>query len=203
VADLEAFYDFRGRTVVAVGAGGGQLVEYLRHAGEVIAVDRDREALERLEGRLAERGLARRSRLVAKELLDFHIPGDVVVFEFCLHLMDEPERALAHARGLAPDVVVIDHAPGSRWSWYAAEDPGVEACWKAVQRAGIRTQTTAEAYQRFSNYAALKAKLASQGPQSRERVVAFRRQRAIMIPMPYRLALLPRLGSAAGAPAAD
>jgi predicted RNA methylase len=190
VADLRAFYDFSGRTVVAVGAGGGQLVEYARPARQVIAVDRDPAALGRLLLRLRECGMADKFTLVAKDLLDVHARADVVLFEFCLHETAEPGRALAHARALAPDVVVIDHAPGSRWSWYAAEDRGVEACWRAVERAVIRTETTAEAYQRFSHHAALRAKLAAQGPASRERIADLRGRRAITIPMPYRLALV-------------
>ena len=29
---------------------------------------------------------------------------------------------VAHARTLAPDVVVFDHAPGSEWIYYGAEE---------------------------------------------------------------------------------
>ena len=32
--------------------------------------------------------------------------GDVVYFEFCLHEMDDPAKALIHAKSLAPDIVV-------------------------------------------------------------------------------------------------
>jgi predicted RNA methylase len=153
VADLSAFYDFTDRIVVGVGAGGGQLVEYARPARQVIGVDPDIAALERLRRRLLECGLVDKFRLLAKDLLEVRPGGDVVLFEFCLHEMVEPERVLAHARELAPDVLVIDHAPGSRWMWYAAEDAGVEACWKAVERGAIRREQTAEAFQHFSDYA--------------------------------------------------
>jgi len=37
---------------------------------------------------------------------------DVVYFEFCLHEMHDPEKALIHAKKLAPDIVVFDHSPG-------------------------------------------------------------------------------------------
>ena len=190
VRNLWNFYDFTDRIVVSVGAGGGQLVEYARPASRVIAVDRDAAALARLTARLLECGLSDKFTLVASDLLDVRPRGDVLLFEFCLHEMAEPERALAHARELAPDVVVIDHAAGSRWSWCAVEDGEVEAGWRAVDRGAIRRQETVEAFQQFADYAELEAKLASQGPESRKRIGPYRGQRAISIPMPYRLALL-------------
>jgi ubiquinone/menaquinone biosynthesis C-methylase UbiE len=190
VLNLLAFYDFTGKTVVAVGAGGGQLAEYARPVRQVIAVDRDANALARLAARLPECGLADKFRLVAGDLLDVSPCGDVVMFEFCLHEMADPDRALAHARRLAPDVLVIDHAPGSLWSWHAAEDGMVEAGWKAVERRVIRRERTVDAWQRFADYAELEAKLAMQGPSSVERIESHRGQTGIAIPMPYRLALL-------------
>jgi len=190
VLNLSAFYDFTGKIVVAVGAGGGQLVEYARPARQVIAVDRDATALERLAARLPECGLVDKVTLVAGDLLDVRPGGDVVVFEFCLHQMADPGRVLAHARELAPDVLVIDHAPGSLWEWYAAEDSKVEAGWRAVERDVIRREQSVEAWQHFPDFAALEAKLAPQGPGSLERIDPLRGDRAISIPMPYRLALL-------------
>ena len=190
VLTLSTFYNFTGRTVVSVGAGGGQLVEYARPAHRVIAVDRDAVALEQLAARLLECRMADKFTLVKSDLLDVRPRGDVILFEFCLHQMTEPERALAHARELAPDVLVIDHAPGSRWSWYAAEGGMVQAGWRAVDRGTTRRLQAAEGLQDFADYAELEAKLAAQGPVSLERVRPFRGQRAISIPMPYRLALL-------------
>jgi ubiquinone/menaquinone biosynthesis C-methylase UbiE len=190
VRNLAAFYDFAGKTVVDVGAGGGQLVEYARAAARVIAVDRDAAALQRLAARLAECGLEGTFTLLEGDLLALRPRGDVVLFEFCLHQMPDPHRALAHARGLAPDVVVMDHAPGSAWEWYAAEDRRVEAAWRAVERAGTRREQDVDAVQRFPDHAALEARLATQGPLSHERIGRFRGQEAIAIAMPYRLALL-------------
>jgi predicted RNA methylase len=190
VASLVAFYDLTGKTVVAVGAGGGRLVEYARPARRVIAIDRDEAAIEQLAARVRECEMADRFTLLKADFLTVRPRGDVVLFEFCLHQMSEPERALGHAADLAPDVLVLDHAPTSRWSWYAAEEGKVEAGWKAVERGSIRRRHTVEAFQHFRNYAELEAKLASQGPTSRERIGTLRGQRAISIPMPYWLALL-------------
>ncbi len=190
VANLAAFYDFSDKTVVSVGAGGGQLVEYARPARRVIAVDQDEAAMRRLAARLRECGLVDRFTLVTGDFLAVRPSGDVVLFEFSLHEMAEPERALSHARELAPDVLVIDHAPVSRWSWYAAEEGSVEAAWKAVERESIRRQENVEGFQSFHDYAELEAKLAPQGPKSLERIGIHRGKKAISIPMPYRLALL-------------
>lgn len=189
-SSLAAFYDFADRTVVDVGAGGGQLVEYARPARAVIAVDRDGAALARLAARLAECGLAGKFTLVESDVADVAAKGDVVLFEFCLHEMPDPERALAHARTLAPDVVVIDHAPGSPWSWLAAEGDQVDAAWKAVERHVLRRQRLVVAWQHFRDYDELAAKMAGQGPESLRRMRSHRGQANIAIPMPYRLALL-------------
>lgn len=186
---LAAFYDFGGRTVIDVGAGGGQLIDYARGARKVIAVDCDARALARLADRVRGRGLDDAFVLLNRDFLDVSATGDVVLFEFCLHLMAAPERALAHARQLAPDVVVVGHAPGSPWSWCAAEEGGVETAWKAVERVGIRQQRDVMASQNFADYAELEAKLAGCAPESVVRIQARRWQTNIEIPMPYRLAL--------------
>jgi SAM-dependent methyltransferase len=190
VRNLVTFYDFAGKSVVSVGAGGGQLVEYARQAQRVIAVDHDGAAIERLVTRIGEHGLTEKFTILQGDLLTVRPSGDVVLFEFCLHQMADPKRALAHARELAPDVLVIDHAPGSLWEWYAAEDGQVEAGWRAVERGKVRRQQSVEAWQLFPDYAALEARLALQGPVSLERIGRHRGESAIAIPMPYRLALL-------------
>lgn len=187
--NLGEFYDFAGRTVIDVGAGGGQLIDYARGARNVVAVDSDAEALARLADRVRERGLDDSFVLVNRPFLEASNSGDVVLLEFCLHLMAAPERVLAHARRLAPDVVVIGHAPGSLWSWCAAEDEGVEAAWKAVEAVGVRRHRDFMASQFFANYAELEAKLAGCAAESQVRIQDRRGQVDFTIPMPYRVAL--------------
>jgi len=113
-----------------------------------------------------------------------------VLFEFCLHQMPDPERVIEHARALAPDIVVLDHAPSSVWSWYAAKEEKVGAAWKAAEKWPIRRWRAVEASQEFRDFGELEARLASQGPASRERLRPFRGHAPISIPMPYWLALL-------------
>ncbi len=189
VTNILAFYDLADKTAVVVGAGDGQLIEYTRPSRHVIAVDQDEAAVGRLAARASETGLAEHFTFVTSDFLDVGPRGDVVFFEFCLHLMTDPERALAHAAELAAEVVVVGHAPGSRWSWYAAEDLGVEAAWRAAE-GRIRRRRDVEAFQHFGDYAELEARLANQGSESLARISPLRGQTAIAIPMPYRLALL-------------
>jgi len=190
VANLREFYDLADKTVVSVGAGGGQLVEYARTVRQVIAIDRDAAAIERLAARARDSELADRFTLVTSDFLDMQPRGDVLLFEFCLHQMAEPERALEHARRLAPDVVVLDHAPHSQWSWCASEEAMVAAAWTAVCGKVVRRQKDVDAVQRFANFGELESRLSQQGPESRGRIEKYRGQTAISIPMPYRLALL-------------
>jgi hypothetical protein len=190
VESLTGFHDFADRALVAVGAGGGQLLAYARPARRVIAVDHDAAALARLATRAGELGMGDRMEALHADFLAVRPAGDVVVLEFCLHQMAEPAPALDHARELAPDVVVIDHAPGSPWSWLAAEDEAVRRGWAAVAARSPRRQQDVEGWQRFRDHAELEARLAAQGALSRERVAAWRGGEPLAIAMPYRLALL-------------
>ncbi|MCK7462089.1 MAG: serine hydrolase [Sphingobacterium sp.] len=122
VADLLAFYDLGDKTVLSVGAGGGQLIEYGRTARKVLALDSDALALEKLRENLEAAGLEDRFEPVLGDFFAIDLKADVVLFEFCLHEMADPGAAVERARGLAPAVVVFDHGPGSEWSYLAAEE---------------------------------------------------------------------------------
>lgn len=190
IRNLLGFYDFTGRTVVSVGAGGGQLVEYGRGARKVFAVDSDGAALERLAAALETRGLTESFELVPADLLAARCRGDVVLFEFSLHEMPDPDLALAHARTLAHDVLVLDHAPGSEWAFHTAEEEKVRASAAALRRFGVRSERRFKAEQRFADHAELLAKVAVQGPVAVERAERFRGATGIVIPFGYSITLL-------------
>jgi predicted RNA methylase len=190
VANLTSAYDFAGKIVIHVGAGGGQLIGYASSCRKVVAVDNDEAALERLERRVAELALEKTVSVVACDFYDLELPGDVVLFEFCLHEMRDPAAAIDLARAMAEDVVVIDHLPESRWSWYANEDKAVAGAWKAIAAKGTRTMQSFEALGTFDSYAELQAKLASMGDESLRRIDELRDRTAIEIPVPYGVALL-------------
>lgn len=179
------FYDFNGKVVVSVGAGGGQLVEYSRGAKKVIAVDHDPGAIISLKESLKARGLEKKFKLIEGDFDELDLKGDVVLFEFCLHEMPDPGRSLERAGAMAPEVVIIDHFPGSEWAYFAAEEDKVEVTWNAVERLGAKKRVSFEAVQHFRDYQELLSKVEQQGDLSILRIQQFVDGKDIAIRMPY------------------
>ena len=188
--DLSRFYDFTGKVVLYVGAGGRQLLAPSVRIRRWIAIDKDAEALHQLKTEAAAMGAQDFVEVIEARFEEVTRPGDVVYFEFCLHEMDDPEVALTHARSLAPDIVVYDHSAGSEWIFYGAEEDRVVLSSAAMQRFGIRRRETFVAEQRFGTFDELLAKVAPQGPLAIERVQRFAGATDIVIPMAHELDLL-------------
>ena len=185
-ANLRRFYDFSGKSVICAGAGGGRLLDPTVKPKKFIAIDRDAAAI----AGLAAMAMPFTIEFLCAKFEDVSLPCDVVYFEFCLHEMDDPDAAFAHARTMASDIVVFDHLPDSKWSFYAAEENQVRRAAEAVERVGVKRRETFCTEQRFKDHAELAAKLASQGPVAIERAQDFAGMTNIVIPMPYGLALL-------------
>jgi SAM-dependent methyltransferase len=190
ISELLAFYDFGGKTVLWVGAGGGQMAAFVRATKRVFAVDRDPIALDKLKESLASAGLERSVTLVQSDFLRTDLHVDTVLFEFCLHEMDDPEAALKHAGTLAPDTVVIDHRPGSEWSYYVGEEDKIAASWAALARFAPGKQAERKATHFFEKYDDLFQKLKGQGEKSLARIEKFKGRADIRIPMLYGFALV-------------
>jgi tRNA G37 N-methylase Trm5 len=190
VENLRGFHDLDGRVILSVGAGGGQFLDVYRDAGKILAVDSDPAALRQLEAAVAARGLQDRVELVRGDFFEVTRRGEVVLFEFSLHEMPDPAKALLHARSLAPEVVVFDHAPGSEWAYHTVEEDKVLRSTEAMERCGIKRRAVFEGEQRFKDYGELRDKVASQGPTAIERIARFQDRRDIVIPMRYLAALL-------------
>jgi len=190
VADLLAFYDLTDKTVLAVGAGGGQLIEYGRPAAKVLALDSDAQALEKLRESLKAAGLEDKFEPILGDFFAADLKADVVLFEFCLHEMADPGAAVERALGLAPAVVVFDHWPGSEWSYIAAEEEKVAAGWAAVGRFPVKKTRMYETVQIFGGYEQLYQKVKGQGETALARIAAFKGRTDIRIPMSYGLALI-------------
>ena len=188
--NLRRFYDFTGKVVLFIGAGGGQLLEPSTPTRKLIAIDKDVGALRQLKADIIAKGLQDSVEVVGVSFEEVTLPGDAVYFEFCLHEMDDPEKALIHAKSLAPDIVVYDHSPGSEWIYYGAEEDKVSRSSAVMQRCGIRRRQTFQAEQRFGNYTELLAKVRPQGPLAIERAQRFAGATDIVIPMSYELNLL-------------
>jgi len=188
--NLSSFYDFTGKVVLFVGAAGRQLLDPAARTRKVIAIDRDVEGLRELKAKIIAQGLQDSVEIVDASFEEVTLHGDVVYFEFCFHEMEDPEKALAHAKSLAPDIVVYDHSPGSQWIYYGAEEDRVSLSSAVMERFGIRRHQTFHAEQRFGDYAELFAKLSPQGPLAIERAQRFAGATNIVIPMSYELNLL-------------
>lgn len=179
VQQLTDFFAFDDKTVLYVGAGGGRLLGPAARTKRLIAIDRDAASL-------ASVNLEK----VVAEFEDVQIAGDVVYFEFCLHEMKNPLKALQHARTLAPDIVVFDHAPDSKWAFFGVEEELVKRSAAAMKQFGIRDSRALHAEQHFRDHAELLARVKGQGEVAIARAQRFQGMTDISIPMDCELVLL-------------
>jgi len=189
-ADLTSFYDFGGKSVVYVGAGGGQLLGPESRVRKVVAVDSNADSLKGFRSEAKSKWAGIPVRFVPHEFETVHLHGDVVYFEFCLHHMDDPRAALDQAHSMAPDIVVMDHLPGSRWIYYGAEEERVLRGAEAAESFGIRRSKRLTINQKFKDYEELAARLAGEGEVSRRRALELKGRKHIRIRMDYGLLLL-------------
>ena len=189
-ANLTKFYDFKGKYTLYVGACRGQLLGPASGVSKVLAIDSDAESLKGFRSEAQTKWAGIPVRFIPRSFDTVNLKGNVVYFEFCLHQMADPHEALIHAHSLAPDIVVIDHLPKSKWIFYGAEEMRVLRSTKAIVSFGIRCRKRFTAQGRFKDYEELKARLSEQGEMSRQRVLAFEGAKNIRIQMDYGLYLL-------------
>jgi SAM-dependent methyltransferase len=190
--DLLSFYDFTDKTLLCIGAGGGQFLGPDHPARRVVAIDQDAAALDQLHAAVARHGLTERFHFVHGDFLTMDLParGDVALFEFCLHEMADVELALTRAAALAPDVVVFDHGRRSEWAYYVVEEIKVARAWQALERFPVVRHQEFAGEQRFADHAELLAKVEPQGELAIQRSERFKGRSDITIPMTYELALV-------------
>ena len=188
--NLRSFYDFRDKNVLHIGAGGGQLIGYAGITRSVLAVDIDQEAASRLDEAVRERGLSHKFEIEVADVMSISAVADVVYFELCLHEMAEPGKALKHALSLAPEVLIIDHHPDSRWAWYILESEKADRSWAAARELGVIREQSYDAEQYFSNYSELQAKVEVMGDRAVARISEFKGKSDITITMKYVIALI-------------
>ena len=189
-ASLTRFYACEGKSAVCVGAGGGLLLPPSSGVTRVVGIDRDAEALRRFRADSKGKWEGVPIRFVPRLFETVRLRGDVVYFEFCMHMMKSPRGALEHARALARDVVVMDHLPGSEWVYYWAGEEEVARSTRALESFGVRRRKTFSAEQRFADGAALAERLAEEGDESKRRVLGLKGAKDIRIRMDYGLYLL-------------
>jgi 2-polyprenyl-3-methyl-5-hydroxy-6-metoxy-1,4-benzoquinol methylase len=190
VRNLTAFYAFAGKSMLHVGAGGGQFVAFAARARRVVGVDPDRGALELLRAAVRAAGLQDRYHPRCAEVLTVLEPTDVVLFEFRLHEMEDRKAALAHARTLAPETLIVDHSPDSPWARYCGEEAQVASNWEVTEAARPIRVARYHGTQTFHDFAELEAELGTLGEPTPTRITPFRGLTDFSIEMPYRFALL-------------
>ena len=190
INNLLSFYDFKNKTIVSVGAGGGQFIWYAKVAKHVIAIDNNKAALDRLKENISINGLTDKFTLIHSNFSQTNVKGDVVLFEFCLHEMDNPQRMLQLAKKVANQVVIADHGVNSQWAFIADETTKAENSWAQVLKNRTQKLVTHKAEQYFQNYNQLYEKVKVQGQNSIDRISEFKECSDIVIPMEYTFALI-------------
>ena len=188
--NLYEFYDLADHTIITVGAGEGQLIGYGNKAKKVLAIDYDREALDKLRDNLIKAGLEEKFSLIHSDFSILDLRGDVVMFEFCLHEMDNPESALKHAKTMAPDIIVLDHITGSEWAFIGAEEEKIEKSWTALMGLNPRKVQKFDTIQFFHDDEELYQRVKLQGETTIERIQCYKGKTNITIPMTYGIALI-------------
>ena len=190
IGNLLTVYDFSGRTIIVVGGGGGQFIEYGRSARQILALDNDAAAIQKLRENLKKAGLEDKFTPILGYFYEAYFNGDTVLFEFCLHEMSDPEAAVRRAQTMASDVIIIDHWPGSEWSYYTAEDEKVAASWASLESFSFRSGQKYDALHFFCDYDELRQRVKDQGDLSLGRIEKFRTQKDISIRMSYGIAVI-------------
>ena len=186
------FYDFKDKTLVFIGAGGGRSISYAHAPRRIVAIDQNATSLDELRGAVAKSSVRDKFEFVHGDFLAIDLPalGDVAVFDFCLHEMADVTLALTRAGKLTPDVIVFDHGRDSEWAYYIVEEAKVSLSWKALERFTVVKHYVFATEQRFGNHAELLAKVKPQGEIAIQRIERFKGKTEIAIPMTYELALV-------------
>ncbi|WP_320053305.1 methyltransferase domain-containing protein [uncultured Acetobacteroides sp.] len=190
VANLLSFYDFTDKTIVSVGAGGGQFIEYGRSAKKVYAVDNDKYALAKLEENLQKANLSDKFTLIHSEFEDITQTADIVLFEFCLHEMKDARAAISHALTLSSNILVSDHYPTSEWAYIVDEREKATASWNAIDTFSPRKVEQHDTVQSFADYEELYQKVKGQGEATIQRIEKYQDQTNLQIPMSYVFAMI-------------
>ena len=190
--NIREFYSFSGKKVVAVGAGGGPLTDFVLESRKLIVIDKEPAAIRFWETKVSAEGLQDRVQVIHADFCETSPRADVVYFEFCLHEMNDPARALQHALTLAPEVLIFDHLPDSEWAFHAAEEDKVRRSTDALADFACTRRKAFHTEQRFPQYQQLVEKVSPQGKVALERAERYRGMTDIAIPMTYGLTLLDR-----------
>jgi 16S rRNA G966 N2-methylase RsmD len=190
INNLLKFYDCNNQTIITVGAGGGQFIEYVRNAKKVLAIDNDEEALQKLKDNLLKSGLDDKFTLIHSDFYLSNLRGDVVMFEFCLHEMKDPEAAIKHAQTMAPNILITDHLTDSEWAYIVDEKEKVAKSWDALELFHLKKVQKYNTLHFFNDYEEIYQRVNVQGENSIKRINDFKDKKNFTIPMSYGFALI-------------
>ena len=190
VKNLLSFYDFKDKTIISVGAGGGQFIEYARNAKKVYAVDNDKTALNRLNDNLIKANLEDKFTLIHSEFENIKLSANVILFEFCLHEMKDPKATIDQALTMADDIMISDHWPDSEWAYLVDEKEKVINSWSALNSYEFKKIQRYNTVQKFIDYEELFRKVKGQGERTIKRIEKYVNQKNYEIPMSYGFALI-------------
>lgn len=193
IENLLNFYDFDNKTVISIGAGGGHFFEYAYKTKHVIAVDIDVNGIESLRKVLIKEELLEKFTLVHSDFYDFKAEGDLLMFDYCLHEIENTNKAIGHALSMSHKVLINDHWPESEWAYIVDEDEKVRKSWKAINSINTHKITRFDTIQFFNNYAELYQKVKGQGEKTLRRIEKYKEKKDITIPMSYGMALIRRI----------
>lgn len=185
ISNLYQFYNPDGKTIITVGAGGGQLIDYYKDAKLIYGIDTDQDAIEKLKIKIAENLLEEKYKCIHADFLSINQRGDVVLFEFSLHEMDDISKALDKGRKLASTVIIIDHSWQSKWIQYIDEAEKVERVRKYLEKERPKRIKSFHAKQYFSHYKELEEKVKSQGEKAINSIQEFKGKEKIEIDFEY------------------
>lgn len=185
INNLLEFYNFNNKTVITVGAGGGQLIGYANNAKNILAIDNNEKAIEQLKENVSKLGLGGKYEYYCSDFFDSNLKADVILFEFCLHEIKNPLKALIKAQDAACDILIVDHLPNSEWAYIADEDLKVLSSNNVLNEFVCKKSAEFKAIQKFSNYDELYNKVSVQGENSISRIKKYIGQRNIEIEMLY------------------
>ena len=190
IANLFSFFDLTDKTIISVGAGGGQFIEYGRNAKQVFAIDNDEAALTLLKEKLDKAGLTSKFTLIHSDFYKTTQKGDVVIFELSLHELEDAALAIRHALTLAPNILILDHWRNSEWVYFIDEEEKVTNSWSALEAFQFAKFQVYDTIEFFYDYEELYNKMNGQGQTAISRIEPFKDKKEFIIPLSYAIALI-------------
>jgi phage terminase large subunit len=190
--NLLRFYDFENKVMIYVGTSIEPVIRLSQIAKRVVVLNNDVEAMEGFLDFVRNNGLEEKFDIKSCDFDNMNIQGDVILFEFSLHKMENPCEVVKKSLQYVSDVVILDHWSSSEWLYYIAEEANVSACWKAIHSMSPRKSKLHACVRYFPKYEDLKNTLKHKGDISLGRTNLLNKRTNICIAMLYNLALISR-----------